>query len=227
MFFKNFFILKGDENLSITLEDLDAKIKERIVEYKPQGGLDHTAKIFLALCRVNHRLVVGHAERVALLSEEVAKKKKKDPKAAFFGGLLHDTGKLILPPELFDGHNISADEYERIKTHAVNGFLALKEFHLFTALCASLHHAMYAHGYGLTKDDFPKDFDWATMKKVLEISAIISVCDFVDAFKTRNTKILDGSDTAPDLKGMLQAKYPNDLEVIDDVLEIADSSGMY
>jgi hypothetical protein len=58
------------------------------------------------------------------------------------------------------------------------------------------------------------------MKKVLDISMIISICDFVEAFTSRKTKILDGSDKAPDLKGMLYAKYPNDMHTVDVVLSL-------
>jgi hypothetical protein len=38
-----------------------------------------------------------------------------------------------LPHSLFDGHEISAEEYQQVKDHAVAGFKALKSFHMFTA----------------------------------------------------------------------------------------------
>ena len=61
-------------------------------------------------------------------------------------------------------------------------------------------------------------------KNVLEISTIISICDFVDAFLNRKTEIKDGSDAGvekPDLKSMLYKKYPNDHATVDVVLSIA------
>lgn len=195
-------------------------IQKRIKQYNLNNGLDHTAKVFLALCGVNHNEVKGHVERVALLSEATAIRLNKDPKAAFFGGLLHDIGKLVLPASLFDGHNINAEEYVEVKTHALAGFEALKDLHAFTALCAGLHHSLYTAGYGLTVKDFPSSWSPATIKKVLEISAIISICDFVDAFTHRTTKIKDGSDSGgPDLKEMLEKKYPDDHQTIEIVLE--------
>jgi hypothetical protein len=42
----------------------------------------------------------------------------------------------------------------------------------------------------------------------------------VEAFTSRSTKILDGSDKVPDLKGMLYEKYSNDLQIVDVVLSI-------
>ena len=201
---------------------LATKVKRKIKEYGPEGGLDHTANLIIALCGINHKDVVGHVERVALLAEATAIRMKKDPKAAFFGGLLHDIGKLVLPFGLFDGHDIDAKEYVQVKTHALVGFEALREFHAFTALCAGFHHALYQRGYGLTVKDFPSEWNPATIKKVLEISMIISICDFVDAFTHRSTKIKDKSNaTGLGLIGMLQEKYPDDHQMIGIILEEA------
>ncbi|XOU94150.1 MAG: HD-GYP domain-containing protein [Candidatus Kerfeldbacteria bacterium] len=201
--------------------DASILVQTGIKLYKPQGDLEHTANFFLILSSINHGSVKGHVERVALLSDRVAIRLEKDSKAAFFAGVLHDIGKLVLPYELFDGHDISGEEYAEIKTHALNGLLALQGHHLFTALCAGLHHAMYDAGYGLTIEDFPKDWGLATIKKLLDIAMIVSICDFVDAFTHRKTKIKDGSDKdSPDLKEMLYKKYPNEHQVIDIALDV-------
>lgn len=195
-------------------------VRKKIKEYDPKGGLDHTALFFLALASVNHNSVKQHVERVALLSEAVALRMQKDTKATFFAGLLHDIGKILLPSELFEDRDITAEEYERIKTHAIASFEVLKDFHGFTAICAGLHHALYKAGYGLTIDDFPKYFSLAVIKKILEISAIISIVDFIDAYTHRKTKIKDGSDKGgKSLKEMLFAKYPDDKQVVEIALE--------
>ena len=199
-------------------------VLKKIAEYNPKGDLAHTAKLFLAMSEVNHVSTKEHVERVALLAEKTAKKLRKDAKAAFFAGLLHDIGKMLLPAGLFDEHNIDALEYSHVKTHALAGFQALKKLHLFTALCAGLHHNLYKAGYGVGVDSLPAGWSPATIKKVLEISTIISICDFVDAFRNRKTEIKDGSDAGiekPDLKSMLYSKYSNDLAVVDVVLSVA------
>ena len=196
--------------------ELDRIVAEKIKQYQPKNGLDRTAEIILAFCGINHPMVKKHNQHVALLAEAVAIAMGKDAKAAFFAGLLHDAGKLTQNAELFDGHDISQAEYDKVKDHARAGFEALKKHHQFVALCAGYHHAMCFHGYGLKADAFPKDWHMGTVKKILEISAIIAVCDFIDAFTQRKTKIKDGSDqVAPDLKGMLYAKYPDDHAIID------------
>ena len=194
-------------------------IQRKINHYNPSGDLAHTSRLFLAFSEVNHNTTKKHVEKVALLSEETAKCLKKDAKAAFFAGLLHDIGKIFLPANLFDGHNITSEEYEYVKTHAIVGFKALKKYHLFTALCSGLHHNLYKAGYGISNDLFPSTWSPSTIKKVLEISTIISICDFVDAFTSRTTTIKDGSDKVKtDLKSMLYEKYSNDQIVVDAAL---------
>lgn len=203
--------------------NLDTRIKKKIENYDAQGGLDKTAKVLYNLTGINHQQVKEHNARVALLAEAVAKKLKKDPLYSFFAGLLHDTGKITQPHDLFDGHDISQEEYEEVKKHALAGFVAMKDSHLAVAICAGCHHAMAHGGYGMKIKDFPKelhDVHLGTIFLFLETSLIIAVCDFVDAFTHRKTKIKDGSDDkAPDLKNMLCAKYPNAKLIIDIALK--------
>lgn len=204
------------------MSKLDMKIGRRIAYHDPDGQLDQTAKVISAVARIHHGSTLEHMQRVALMSEAVAAEFGWDQKAAFFGGLLHDIAKITLPAKLFDGHEIDEAEYEQIKTHAIKGFKILQSLsHNFTAMCAGLHHAMYAQGYGLTTVDFPKSWDAMTIKKVLELSAVISICDFIDAYTHRGTKLRDGSDkTGEDqLKDILYAKYPNDHRIVDVALQ--------
>lgn len=201
----------------------DTVIQNKITAYQPKGGLIQSSKLFLALAGINHESTKTHVENVALLAEAVALVLKKDAKASFFAGLLHDIAKITLPATLFDGHNVSLEEYTQIKKHAQDGFSALMNLHMFTALCAGLHHNLYKTGYGVTIDDFPKNWSPATIKKVLDISMIISICDFIEAFTQRKTKILDGS-TAPDLKTMLYEKYPEEKQIVDTALNLYPST---
>lgn len=189
-------------------------VQERINHYDPQGKLDQTARVMMNLMGIKHPKVADHVRRVALLAEAVAIHLEKDGKAAFFAGLLHDIGKLVLPYPLFDGHEISAEEYAEVKQHALASFEALNDLHMFCALCAGLHHAMYQKGYGITMADIPTSIQPATAKKILEIAAIVSIVDFIEAYTFRKTKILDGSGNAPSLEEMLKTKYPDDHIII-------------
>lgn len=79
---------------------------------------------------------------------------------------------------------------------------------------------LYLNGYGVDFKDFPKNWNASTIKKVLEVSAIISICDFVDAYTTRKTTIKTGE--TGNLSEMLEKKYPEDKMIIESVLKYID-----
>ncbi len=201
---------------------LSAKIERKIRKYAPKGGLDNTTRVLLDLIGMGQPLTLAHSERVGLTTEAVCLKTGKDAKAGLFGGLLHDTGKNTVLNFLFDGRNISAEEYAEVKKHAIAGFTALKRAHLFTAYCAGLHHALYERGYGLTARDFPKNWQPRTVKKVLEIATIIAICDDIDASLHRKTTIKDDSRLSDmPLMKRLETKFPDDHETVKIALEEA------
>lgn len=201
---------------------ISKKIERLIRKYRPKGGLDSTTRVLLDLAGISIPLVREHQERVALMAEAVAIKKRKDSKAAFFAGLLHDPGKIGLPSHLFDGQDITAEEYTEVKRHAIAGFMALKRAHLFTAYCTGLHHALYERGYGLEVKDFPKNWQPRTVKKVLEIATIIAICDDIDASLHRKTTMKDDGRLARiPLMKRLKAKFPDDHDAVEIALEEA------
>ena len=191
---------------------IENKVLREIKKHKPRGNLAHTAKIVLvALALSKIPGLKGHSERVALLSKEVAKRLKKDTNAAFYAGLFHDYGKVLLEKKLFDGHDINDKEYTEIKKHAVLGYRFFRDInHLFIALCVGMHHALYEDGYGITFRNFPNNFGARTKKKIYDIAAIVSICDFIDAYNYRGTKLKNHPDRDSKLVKILKKKYPDD-----------------
>lgn len=189
-----------------------------MVKYGCDKKITHSAKLITSLLCAHSKEVWGHCQRVALLSEKTAEIMGKDKKAAFFAGLLHDLGKIFVRKELFSEQNITGEEYKEVKEHALKGYSSLKDIHLFTALCCGLHHAVGENGYGLSSKNLPRKMRPNTLKKALDISTIVSVCDFIDAFCTRKTKIKDGSNSngtkKPGLKKSLLKQFPEDKIVI-------------
>lgn len=196
------------------------KVKIKIKRYQPKGSLDKTALFFLSLCGINHPLAREHVERVALLAEIVALRLKKDAKAAFFAGIFHDVGKVAFAHHLFNGRNITNEEYEEIKKHALAGFKILKQSrYLFTASVVGLHHAMYERGYGLSAKDFPRKWSTRTIKKVLEVSTIVAICDDIDATLHRKTILKGVIESGLSLQDRLKRKFPDDHMIVTIALE--------
>ena len=198
--------------------NIDTTIDEKIALYGDKGGIGNTIQLYFALGNTKHEKVVTHSKRVALLSEETARRIKKDSKAAFLGAIFHDIGKLKLPSKFFeDGVVINQEEYAYLKTHAVEGFEILKKIHPFSALCAGLHHAVYTNGYGIKTNDIPEFFGMNTVKDAFDTALIISVCDFIDAATHRTTSMMDKGE-ATDLEGKLKEKYHTDYPVVETAL---------
>jgi len=169
--------------------------------------------------------VKEHAARVAKLSRLSARAFGKDERKAYLAGLFHDEGKQFLPPELFAGGEITDEEYEQIKTHAVKGYKDLKSHMEFSGLCAGLHHRMGSgDGYGVTLEDIPEDISFSNLKKLLDIATIVSIADFIDAYNTRTTSVHLPSPKRP-LVELLTNKYPAESVLIKIMLELA--SAMY
>lgn len=187
------------------------------MEKESRHSLQDVIDFYLAIVTVRHDGIKEHSIRVATLAAKAAVKLKLDARAAYVAGILHDVGKIALPCHLFDGHEITDEEYADVRNHVKLGFEALKGKHLFTGLVAGFHHALGKSGYGLTLKDFPEGLSLDTVKKILDIAALIAICDYVDAATTRNTTVKAGA-TGASLREALEAEYPNSILEIDTVL---------
>jgi hypothetical protein len=197
-------------------------VKRRIKKYKPKGGLGNTALVIVGLFGINHSKVNDHNTGIVMLAEAVAKQLGKDEKLTFFAAVFHDMAKLTFNADLFNGREITREEYENLKRHAFAAFTVLKDVYLLTALCAGLHHAMYENGYGVSMKDFPKFLGPRTAKKALEIAMILAICDDIDASLHRKTKIMNNSGANLTLAGRLEEKFPDDIKTVKIALNKAE-----
>jgi HD-GYP domain-containing protein (c-di-GMP phosphodiesterase class II) len=199
--------------------EIPEDIEKLMKKYKPKGRLEYTTRFILELLGRNHLKVKIHSENVARLAVLVGEGMKKDIKAALYSALIHDVGKIFLPADLFSGRKILPEEYAEVKKHVLMAFRVIVDEHMFVALCAALHHAMYDEGYGITIDDFPKNLQLKTIKKILEIATIISICDFIEAFTHRPSEV------GIDLREVLEKKYSDDKLVVEEALKGAGILG--
>lgn len=183
----------------------------------------------------------GHCCRVAAISYYAALATGKDEYSAYMAGFMHDLGKHELPDTVFHEGDISPEEYETIKKHAVLGYETLKCSMLFSALCAGLHHRMAkGEGYGICLRDLPEDLTFNTIKKLLDIATIVSIADFVDAYTTRETKILVDESAKPiwamlidryvssyPLRELLIDRYPDEASLIDRIISINNNQQIF
>lgn len=76
------------------------------------------------------------------------------------------------------------------------------------------------NNYGITIKDLPDTLSLRTVKKILQISELISFVDFIDAYSTRTTllKIQNSNDTS--LQNMLYNRFPGSETTINLALEL-------
>ena len=169
--------------------------------------------------------IIAHEVRVARLAREAARETGKDHHAAFLAGLFHDTGKFKLPDELFSDREITKEEYELIKGHAIGGYLELKKRMLFTGLCSGMHHRMISGGgYGIDVRDIPREFSFPTIKKLFDISILVAIADYIDASMTRHRpkRLSEGT-----LEERLVKEYPDERMLVTIMLDIAYKGDLY
>lgn len=123
-------------------------------------------------------LTFAHSMNVALISNVFAgwlKMSKEDTDLLTLCGLLHDIGKLKIPDKIIKKPDkLSDDEYQKVKTHTVEGYHILKaqnvDVHIQNA--ALMHHEKCdGSGYPIG----------LTAEKIDKFAKIISIVDVYDA----------------------------------------------
>ncbi len=123
--------------------------------------------------------IFNHSINVTLYTLAIAKEMKMKPKQMEIlglGAILHDVGKMLVPPDILKKPaRLSEEEYSMIKQHSEFGFQLLRKIHsvpLLVAHCAYQHHErLDGSGYprGLYADD------------IHFFAKIIAVADVFDA----------------------------------------------
>ncbi|MGN7469369.1 HD-GYP domain-containing protein [Brevibacillus sp. SAFN-007a] len=115
----------------------------------------------------------GHSQRVAYWGKELAKEiglPEDKVEEVYFGGILHDIGKIGIPDEILNKKGkLTAEEYDQIKQHTVIGYEIILQAGMFSELLPAIrshHERMDGKGYpdGLKGDEIP------LMAKILAVS---------------------------------------------------------
>lgn len=126
----------------------------------------------------------GHSSRVAAYSKEIARRagySEQHLNDIYMMGLLHDVGKIGVPDEIINKPSrLTAEEYEKIKTHTVLGAKILENIKVMPQLAtgARWHHERYGGG------GYP---DGITSESIPEEARIIAVADAYDAMTSKRS----------------------------------------
>jgi len=126
----------------------------------------------------------GHSENVADLAADIAEEmelSKSEVDAAYWSGLVHDLGKLLVPLDIINkSGRLTDEEYELVKKHPVLGSRALEssESLKYIAKYVKHHHERWdGRGYpdGLARNEIPL------------ISQILQIADSWDAMCSKRS----------------------------------------
>ena len=155
--------------------------KTRTMEKKQQETMTLVSEITEAFAKVidmKDQYTNGHSFRVAKYTAMLAKELGCDDETTekyYHIALLHDVGKIGVPPEVLNKPGkLTDEEFEIIKSHTTKGYEALKEIKIMPELAvgAQAHHERPdGRGYPnhLTGDEIPR------------VAQIIAVADCFDA----------------------------------------------
>lgn len=138
----------------------------------------HVAKRWGEEIEAKDRYTQGHCQRVAELSCAIAKQSGMDDAAMFWfriGALLHDVGKIVIPPEVLNKPGKLDDvEWEQMKSHTTAGVEMLKDIEFpwdVRPMVESHHERWDGNGYPhrLKGEEIPL------------IARILTVADVYDA----------------------------------------------
>ncbi|MGC9114255.1 MAG: HD-GYP domain-containing protein [Candidatus Micrarchaeia archaeon] len=160
--------------------------KQRKKELPTESKLSENTEHLLGLLK-NHCLeAYQHSLRVALLADELATREgMQDAKPAFYGGSLHDCGKLMLPASLLNAPQINNHAYKEIKKHAEYGYKMLAEKHPVCAMIAGSHHRIARGGYGLQPHEAKLPFSLHSKPTIMQAAITVALADYFDAAMTR------------------------------------------
>ncbi|MFW5995818.1 MAG: HD domain-containing phosphohydrolase [Halanaerobiaceae bacterium] len=126
------------------------------------------------LLELHDPYTAGHSHKVAVLSRDMADRmglSKKKVEDAYWAGLVHDIGKVLVPKEILaKTGELNEDEYDQVKEHVSWGYQILEEFEQLENIARYVryHHEHWdGTGYpdGLEGDQIPV------------VSAIIRIAD--------------------------------------------------
>jgi len=161
-----------------------------------------TKEIIISIVKmleIHDNYTKGHSENVANLSLALSQELKLSPsdcKQAYWAGLVHDLGKILIPDAVLNKTNkLTNDEFEVIKQHPVWGYETLKNsVRLKSIAKLVLHHHERWDGNG-----YPGGLSG---REIPEISRIITIVDAWDAMSSKRSyrKPLDFDSALKEMK---------------------------
>ncbi len=174
------------QELAQLAKGLEEKVEQRTQELaeakkRIESSLHDLSGVLADLMDLHAPGLRGHTRRVADMSRRLAEAIDLPPDqvaAAESAGLLHDLGKVALPPDILHKlpRNHTQEERDLVRRHPVIGSELLKDVARFSDVAQAVRH----HHENIAGTGYP---DGLKGEKIPLASRIIAVCDAYDRFR--------------------------------------------
>ncbi|MEI7824303.1 MAG: HD domain-containing phosphohydrolase [Chlorobiaceae bacterium] len=184
--FPNVIEIGGKELVYAIIQDITAQkdAEQKILSYVKQleGAMKSTLQAVAKVVEARDPYTAGHERRVGQIAEDIAREmggSDETCQTMQLVGLVHDIGKISIPSAILaKPGELSATEFELIKTHAENGYQILHDIELplpIAQIIREHHERMDGSGYpqGLKGEN------------TLPESRILAVADVLEAMASQ------------------------------------------
>jgi response regulator RpfG family c-di-GMP phosphodiesterase len=196
---------------------LDDKLNDVFVQLSTSEEQKAKINSYLQLVKAADRATYRHSVRVGLLGFMVGNLMGFDRRALFYSGVLHDIGKIMLPPSTMGKRNIGKKDMELIASHPYDSYDFLSREFAFSADIVVRHHSHQKEAYPKVLPPYSRSFSENTKKKIESLSKVLAIIDFYDSAKNRKNQKFSRKSRmlSPDkVKELLVSEYPSMKELI-------------
>lgn len=178
-------------------------------------------RAYLDILWLKHRPTYEHSIRVGALCLRAAQTLGMNSRALFWGGTLHDIGKILVDPRVLQkSSSFSQKDYAAVRPHVIFGYRMFQRVHPYTAELVARHHRFQLHPYPkrLPKPVVP--WPRRTLKKIEKEARLLALMDFYDALtRRRNTRFIGNTKVGGQLRKILYDNNPDVSAQIDQLIK--------
>ena len=168
---------------------LPDRVRNKFTELRIAHKNRQEIMILLSVLWLKDPETYDHSLRVGLLSSEIGRVMHLDQKALFYGGLMHDLGKILT-----DLHTLQKKfgwtlaDTEEMKAHPVDSYRILRGKFDFTADTVLWHHQFQPNRYPETLPELLHPYSMGTKLVIQLHGRVITIADTFDALHRVNDK---------------------------------------
>jgi len=198
------------------MPSLESKLEKTFRDLKITYPQQESIKSYLSVLKRHDPATYEHCLRVGLMGVEAAELLEMDPKAFFYPGLLHDSGKSVVDRDILRKKvGYTEKDHKQMMKHPLYSYRLLEGVHDFSAEVALRHHTYQKKPYPTEIPKSKVPFSKKTWKLIDKVARTVSLLDVYDAFTTRKNERSGFGLSEEETKKAMEIFVPDQKELID------------